>query len=208
MHWKKLPREVREALGQALLVHVELLARAARRSPWPSRSPRAGRAARSRARCSRTRGSARSRARGSAKRGQLRRDLADHLHAAARRARARATSDGHRDHDEQELGQAARQPSRRFSAAQREHERDRAEADRGGRARGCRRPRSACARSAPGSGRGRRPPPACPSRFFTWSSTSSAAGAEREADDHRVRDVAGQVAEPEQRDRRAGSRRP
>ena len=39
-----------------------------------------------------------------------------------------------------------------------------------------------------------------PSRFFIWSSTSSVPAPAREADDHRVRDVAGEVAEPQQRD--------
>ena len=193
--------EVREPLAQALLVHVELLAGDARRSPSPSRSLRAGRAARSRARCS-----ASSRISGASSVGQREATAA---RPGSRRPprRPAASSPSHavdgRHHDRRRSGTRAAAASRaaRFSQRSAEHQRDR------------RRARSASVGAWIAAALA-----SCVSQKRTrkWSCDvadrlqaeqvlhliehQQHARAGGEADDHRVRDVAREVAEPQQRD--------
>ena len=199
MHWKKLPVRFASALAQALLVHVELLARLR------------GDRLRHRDRLEQPEQRDRERAR---------REVADRAPRRARATRRPGAARGSRRPPRRRAGRGrARRPEppSRSPTSSRSGSEPQAEAPL--RASAARAPARSCrarspavsawspppsteraARSGRGSGRGRRRRRACPSRFLSWSSTSRRAGAEREADDDRVRDVAGEIAEPEQRD--------
>ncbi len=175
MHWKKLPVKLASALATGTAGSCRASGASARRWPWPSRSPRAGRAARSRARRSRgsricvgvERAAPRTH-------GRLRGDLADHRDAVLVEPELRREQ-RHADHHEQQVGQQAQaEPLLRASAAPAPRA-IAAEADRRGLGRGSLPPSvSVRQKRHAGSGRARRRSPCRPSRFLIWSSTSSA----------------------------------
>ena len=144
---------------------------------------------------------------GSSNDGSLRRDLADDSRRPCLRVQCHATA-GAIATTVRRAPASSAQAESALSQRNASDERDRASADRQRRRCMAARRGSWSARSA--SRKWSCTPPAAgrPSRFFSLVEHEQHRSAEREADDDRVRDVARQVAQPQQRDADLDRRRP